>query len=79
MKRKTYNNVLKATRMIMKKGYELEEAAEIARNIFDQHENGPMPIESYLNQIATKEEWLEGHREYMARFQQKQPEYPAGC
>ena len=30
MKRKTYNNVIKASRLIMKKGYEQKEAQEMA-------------------------------------------------
>lgn len=45
MRRKTYNNVLKGVKMVMKKGYSKEEATDIVIKIFDQHENGEMPIE----------------------------------
>lgn len=38
MKRKTYNNVLKAGKLIQKKGYEEKEALRIAVNVFDQLE-----------------------------------------
>lgn len=60
MKRRTYNNVLKATGMIQEKGYTFSEANEIAIKIFDEHENGEMPIEHYIKMVATKEEWLLG-------------------
>lgn len=58
MKRKTYNNVMRATKMIMKKGYSFEEASQMAINLFDQYENGEMKIEWYIEKIATKAEWL---------------------
>lgn len=54
MKRRTYNNMLKATKMIAKKGYEWNEANEIAMQIFDEAEkqkNG-MSIEWYIDKIA---------------------------
>lgn len=38
MKRRTYNNVLKATKMIERKGYSHKEANEIAIQIFDESE-----------------------------------------
>ena len=57
MKRKTYNNVLKGVKMIMKKGYSKEEATDIVIKIFDQHENGEMPIEFWIDKIITKEEF----------------------
>ena len=38
MKRKTYNNVLKAARMIRKKGYEEKESLEMAVQVFDNME-----------------------------------------
>lgn len=56
MKRKTYNNVLKAIKMIRVKGYNFEEASLIVLNIFNNYENDKMPIEFYINKIATKEE-----------------------
>ena len=53
MKRRTYNNVLKATKMIERKGYSHTEANEIAIQIFDKAErqkNG-MSIEWYIDKI----------------------------
>ena len=54
MKRRTYNNMLKATKMITNKGYEWNKANEIAMQIFDEAEkqkNG-MSIEWYIDKIA---------------------------
>lgn len=62
MKRKTYNNVMKAIKLIEKKGYDFNEASEMALRIFDEHENGDRPIEWYINKILSKEEFME---EYM--------------
>ena len=57
MKRKTYNNVLKGIKIIQKKGYDFQEASEIVLKVFDEHENGEMPIEFYLDRIVSKEEF----------------------
>lgn len=54
MKRKTYNNVLKAGKLIQKKGYEKKEALQIAVNLFDQLEalkNG-MSVEWLIEKVA---------------------------
>lgn len=54
MKRRTYNNMVKATKMIAEKGYSWNEANEIAMKVFDEAErqkNG-MPIEWYIEKIA---------------------------
>lgn len=56
MKRKTYNNVIKASRLIMKKGYEQKEAQEMALRIFENMEqlkNG-MSAEWFIEKIAPK-------------------------
>ena len=58
MKRKTYNNVLKGIKIIQKKGYDFQEASEIVLKVFEEHENGEMPIEWWLDKIISKEEWL---------------------
>jgi len=58
MKRKIYNNVMKATKMIEKKGYDFKEASQIALNIFDAHENAEMPIEFFIEKVANKEDWI---------------------
>ena len=57
MKRKTYNNVMKGIKIIQKKGYDFKEAGDIVLKVFDEHENGEMPIEFYLNKIVSKEEF----------------------
>lgn len=56
MKRKTYNNFLKAARLIMKKGYEEKESLEMAVQVFDNMEmlkNG-MSAEWFIEKIAPK-------------------------
>ena len=60
MKRKTYNNVLKGIKIIQKKGYDFQESSEIVLKVFEEHENGEMPIEWWLDKIVCKEEWLKG-------------------
>ena len=57
MKRKTYNNVMKGIKIIQKKGYDFQEASEIVLKVFDEYENGEMPIEFYLDRIVSKEEF----------------------
>ena len=57
MKRKTYNNVLKGIKLIQKKGYDFQESSEIVLKVFEEHENGEMPIEFYLDRIVSKEEF----------------------
>ena len=58
MKRKTYNNVMKGIKIIQKKGYDFKEAGDIVLKVFEEHENGEMPIEWWLDKIISKEEWL---------------------
>ena len=56
MKRKTYNNVLEAARLIRKKGYEEKESLEMAVQVFDNMEmlqNG-MSAEWFIEKIAPK-------------------------
>lgn len=60
MKRKTYNNVLKGIKIIQKKGYDFQESSEIVLKVFEEHENGEMSIEWWLDKIVNKEEWLKG-------------------
>lgn len=58
MKRRTYNNMAKATKMIVKKGYSWTEANEIAIKCFDDMEltkNG-MDVEWYIEKIVEKEQ-----------------------
>lgn len=57
MKYKTYNNVVKATKMIQKKGYSLEEANEMAIKLFDEHTKDMNSIEFYIDKTISKEEW----------------------
>ena len=61
MKRKTYNNIIKASKMIMKKGYEQKEAQEMALRIFENMEqlkNG-MSAEWFIEKIAPKNYFME--------------------
>lgn len=60
MKRRTYNNVLKAIDIIKKKGYTFDEASKIALQCFDNAEankNG-LSVEWYIDKVVTKDEWL---------------------
>lgn len=57
MKRKTYNNVVKVTKMIQKKGYSLDEANEMAIRLFDEHTKDMNSIEFYIDKILDKETW----------------------
>lgn len=57
MKRKTYNNVLKGIKIIQKKGYDFQESSDIVLKVFDEHENGEMPIEFYLDKVISKKEY----------------------
>lgn len=54
MKRKTYNNIRKATFLIMDKGYNFDESNQMAINLFDEHGNGEMSIEYYIDKIEEK-------------------------
>ena len=67
MKQKTYYNVMRASRMIMEKGYTQKEAIEIAVKIFDEHENGQMPSEYFIEKVITKQEWEKGEQRYEKR------------
>lgn len=56
MKRRTYNNMVKATNMIIAKGYNKNEANEIAIKCFDNMErskNG-MDVEWFIDKIVNK-------------------------
>ena len=54
MKRKTYNNVMKAIKMIQKKGYDFEEASKMAIRLFDEHTKEMNSIEFYIDKIQEK-------------------------
>ena len=58
MKRKTYNNVLKAGKLIQKKGYGKQESLEIAVKLFDE-------LETLHNGMSV--EWLIGKLDTMAK------------
>ncbi len=57
MKQKTYNNVMKATKMIQKKGYNFEEASQMAIRLFDENTKEMNSIEFYIDKILDKETW----------------------
>lgn len=54
MKRKTYNNMIKATKIIADKGYEWEEANKIAIQCFEQMKevNNGMEVEWFIDKIV---------------------------
>lgn len=53
MKRRTYDNMVKATQTIVNKGYQWDEANDIAMKCFDQMEvlNNGMPVEWLIDKI----------------------------
>ena len=58
MKKRTYNNMIKAVKLIENKGYDRKEANEIAIKCFDnmeQTKNG-MPVEWFIQKIVNKGE-----------------------
>lgn len=59
MKYRTYKNVVKATQMIADKGYDWEEANQMAIKIFDNYINKDSnSVEFYIEKIIPKAEWL---------------------
>ena len=56
MKKKTYGNVLKAARLIRKKGYSEQESLEIAVQKFDELEamNNGMSVEWLIEKMVEK-------------------------
>lgn len=56
MKRKTYNNVLKAGKLIQKKGYDEKEALEMAVKCFDDlaEMNNGMSVEWLIEKLQTR-------------------------
>lgn len=55
MKRKTYNNMVKAVNLIMAKGYDKQTANDIAIRIFDidmKFSNNGMPAEWFIEKLA---------------------------
>lgn len=58
MKRKTYSNVIKAGKLIQKKGYDRQESLEIAVKLFDE-------LETLHNGMSV--EWLIGKLDTMAK------------
>lgn len=59
MKRKTYNNVLKASKLIQKKGYSKEESLEIAVQKFDELAslNNGMSVEWLIDKMCSADEY----------------------
>ena len=59
MKYRTYKNMVKATQMIVDKGYDWEEANQMAIKIFDNYINkDSKSVEFYIEKIIPKAEWL---------------------
>ena len=64
MMRRTYNNMVKATKMIMAKGYDKKEANDIAIKCFDDSKTNGMSIEWWINKIVDKGTWERDAKEY---------------
>lgn len=58
MKYKTPKNVEKAILLIMEKGYDREEAIDMAIRCFDNSKTNRMSVEWWINRIISKKEWL---------------------
>ena len=58
MKKKTYGNVLKAGRLIQKKGYDKQTALEIAVKLFDNliDNRCPLPVEFLIDKLRNADE-----------------------
>lgn len=64
MKRKTYNNVMKATKMLEKKGYTFAEASALAIKIFDEYDQRScFPVEYFINKVLSKEDYIKEYGE----------------
>lgn len=61
IKKKTYRNFLYVVRLIQNKGYDMEEAVDIAHKIFDQV-NENMTVERLVSRILTKEEYQQEYK-----------------
>jgi len=61
MVKRTYNNVLKASRIIRKKGYDKQTSFKLALQCFDNMEqnNNIFPVEHYIDKIIPYEQWKE--------------------
>jgi N-acetylglucosamine kinase-like BadF-type ATPase len=62
MKKKTYNNVMELTKVIMKKGYTEKESAELAVKCFDNYVEGGISVEAIADRIINKEQWQQEYR-----------------
>ena len=60
MKYRTYKNMVRTTQMIADKGYEWDEANNMAIKIFDNYINKDSnSVEFYIDKIMPKQDWLE--------------------
>ena len=59
MKRKTYHNVMRATKMIQAKGYDFQTASDLALRCFEnmEHSNNGMPAEWWLDKVISADEY----------------------
>ena len=60
MKYRTYGNMVKATQMIADKGYDWDEANNMAIKIFDNYmSKDSNSVEFYIDKIMPKQDWLD--------------------
>ena len=59
MKNLTYHNLMAVIHKLQKKGYTMEEAEPIARNIFAEFQATPegLTIQQRVDRVLTKDEW----------------------
>lgn len=64
MKRKTYYNVMRATKMLEAKGYTFAEASALAIKIFDEYdERSGRPVEWFIDKVLTKNDYIKEYGE----------------
>lgn len=66
MRHKTYNNIMKAQKLIMKKGYSGQESLDLAVKVFDR-DLSIMPAEWHIDKILSKEEYEREYSGYMGK------------
>ena len=64
MKIKTYNNVVKLTKLITKKGYDMNESSKMAISCFDKAKETSFTAEHFADMILSKEEWIRENELY---------------
>lgn len=67
MKNITYNNVLKLTKLISKKGYNWDESNQMAIDCFEKAKGTNFTAEHFANMILNKKDWIKETKLYATR------------